>query len=127
MNFNIRSIVPSETAFMQIRDIEGNLQYAEDGSKPGIEFYGPGTREGQAAKNSYLASLRRIMDKKSKDTEFQDTERAKAAFVAKMTKRFVGFEIEGSVNDFYSDPDFSHVTEDAIKFIGEQGNFKKSS
>lgn len=127
MNFNIRSIVPSEVAFMQIRDIEGNLQYAEDGSKPGIEFYGPGTREGRAAQNYYLSNLKRLIDKKNKDNELQEVERLKTAYVTKMTKRFVGFEIEGDMADFYGDPEFAHVTEDAYKFVGEQGNFKKSS
>lgn len=126
MNFNIRSIVPSEVAFMQIRDIEGNLQYAEDGSKPGIEFYGPGTREGRAAQSYYLANLKRLIDKKNKDNEFEEVSRLKTSYVTKMTKRFVGFEVEGDILDFYSDPEFAHVTEDAYKFVGEQGNFKKS-
>lgn len=126
MNFDIRSIVPSETAFMQIRDIEGNPQYAEDGSEPGIEFYGPGTREAKAAETEYLSRLKKLIDAK-KDGDFEEVNRIRVTYLSKLTKRFVGFDFEGGPAAMYRDIEYAHVVKDGFAFIGEQGNFKKSS
>lgn len=125
MNFNIRSLAPSETAFMQLRDIEGTPQFAEDGSAPGIEYYGPGTREYRAAQSKYFTKLKKLVDNK-KDNDIDAVTAVRIEYLAEVTKGLVGFDFDGGAKALYRDIEFSHIFEDGFKFVGEQGNFKKS-
>lgn len=124
--FDIRKLAPEETAFMQLCDIEGNPQFAEDGSAPGIEFYGPGTREYRAAETAYFAKLKKLEDTK-KGNDVEELRKASREFVTRLTKRLVGFEFDGGPAALYQDDEFNDILKQANQFTGDRGNFKKSS
>lgn len=124
--FDIRKLAPTETAFMQLADIEGEPQFAEDGSAPGIEFYGPGTREHRAAQSAYFVKLKKLEDAK-KGNDVEELLKARREFLTRITKRLVGFEFEGGAAALFQDDEYQDIFSQANKFTGDQGNFKKSS
>ena len=124
--FDIRKLAPTESAFMQLCDIEGNPQFAEDGSAPGIEFFGPGTREYRAAETSYFSKLKKLDDAK-KGNDVEESRKVSREFITRITKRLVGFEFEGGPAALYQDDEFQDIFNQANKFIGDRGSFKKSS
>lgn len=124
--FDIRKLAPEETAFMQLCDIEGTPQFADDGSAPGIEFYGPGTRESRAAETAYFAKLKKLEDTK-RGNDIEEVLKAKREYVTRVTKRLVGFEFDGGPAALYQDDEYQHIFRQADKYVGDQGNFKKSS
>lgn len=123
--FDIRKLAPVETAFMQLEDIEGTPQFAEDGSAPGIEFFGPGTRESRSAQTAYFAKLKKLEDSK-KGNDLEELLKARREYLARVTKRLVGFEFEGGPSALYQDDEYQNIFDQANKFVGDQGNFKKS-
>jgi hypothetical protein len=131
MTFDIRKLATSQTAIMPIRDVDGNIQYGDDGKDPGIEFYAPGTKEYMRARHELTEkrrkqasqSLRGKEVKSSPEDDLLDT----AEFLAKITKRLVNFDFPGGPKALYLDPDLGHITEDGDKFVGERGNFKPNS
>lgn len=123
--FDIRKLAPTETAFMQLCDIEGNPQFAEDGSAPGIEFFGPGTREYRAAETAYFSKLKKLDDAK-KGNDVEESRKVSREFITRITKRLVGFEFDGGPAALYQDDEFQDIFTQANKFVGDRGNFKKS-
>lgn len=126
MTFDIRSLTPSETAIMPIRDVAGNIQQGAEGSEPGIEYYGPGTRIFVNARHEYLEAARKMV-REGKKTTADDETRIRADFLTKITKRLVNFDFPGGPAALYRDLELNYIAEDGYKFADDRGNFKRSS
>lgn len=135
---NLRIFAIAATGTMPIRDAAGVPQFAEDGETPlTITMHSPGSRVYQRAKHAAdQRNNERVMARmqgKAADKQSAEEKAAeRAELLAACTISINGADLDGETGHdafkkLYSDPELGHIADDADKFLGDRGNFKKVS
>lgn len=137
MTFNIKKLAIAATGTMPVRDATGEDQFDEHGNALSITFHSPGTKVHQAAKHAAEErNNTRVFDRMQGKSEAKQSADGKlqerATFLSAITVSFNNFgngDLAGHqlFMKTYSDLELGHITDDADKFNGFRGNFKKSS
>lgn len=137
MTFNIKKLAIAATGTMPVRDATGEAQFDEQGNPLSITFHSPGTKQHQAAKHAAeernnTRVFGRMQGKSEAKQSADDKLQERATFLSAITVSFNNFgngDLAGHqlFMKTYSDLELGHITDDAEKFNGDRGNFKRSS
>ncbi|ATQ74857.1 hypothetical protein CR152_10225 [Massilia violaceinigra] len=136
--FNLKNLAIAATADMPVRDASGEAQFNEKGEPLTITLHSPGTKEFQKAKHAAdernsTRVFGRMQGKSESKQSADDKNIERAEFLAAVTASFnggagldgkKGFELFKAT---YADIEIGHIADDAEKFLGDRGNFKKPS
>lgn len=135
--FNIKKLAIATTGTMPVRDASGEAQFDDAGNAVSITFHSPGTKQHQAAKHAAeernnTRVFGRMQGKSESRQTADDKLQERATFLSAITVSFNNFGNGDLVGHqlymkTYSDLELGHITDDAEKFNGDRGNFKKSS
>ncbi len=137
MKRNIKSLAIAAFATMPVRDADGEAQVDGVGNPLSITYHSPGTKQYQKAKHAAeernnTRVFGRMQGKSEAKQSADDKVNERAEFLAAVTISFNNFN-DGEDGGFemfkrvYSDIELVYLAEDGEKFLGERGNFKKSS
>jgi len=135
--FNIKKLAIATSATMPVRDAAGEPQFDDAGNAVSITLHSPGTKEYQKAKHAaeernstrVFGRMQGKLDNKQSAT---DKVIERAEFLAACTVSFNNFG-DGATRghelfkSIYSDIELGHIADDAEKFLGDRGNFIKTS
>lgn len=133
---DIKNLAVEETSFLHLRDASDELLYEGEGDnrkEVGITLYGPGSKTFAKASQKRQNRLMDRMKKKGKtDTTPEESVKDNADFLAEVTHSFQCIESGELRGDalhraVYADVSVGFIAEQAMKHIGEWGNFSKAS
>lgn len=123
----------SETAEMEVTELNGEVMRDEAGKPVTITFYGPGSREYARANNKRQNKvLQRVKKKGHTDLSVDEQNAEQAEFLASITASFNGLEYNGKsglelFKAVYSEPRLHYIRDQGGAFVGDWENFTGKS
>ncbi len=138
MSLNIKSKAVAETSFLHLKDAQDNLMYTEGDKKSdkkpvGVNVYGPGSREYQAAQTKIS---NRAVSRLRKSGKFEQTsdekQKEQAQYLAEITHSFVELDYDGLTGRelalaVYGDRTIGFIADQVAEHVKDWSNFTQSS
>lgn len=132
---DIRQLAVEETAILHLRNASDELAYADEEKKKPIQIvlYGPGSKTFRAAQAKQSARImERLRRKNKKDLSPDEEAEERAAFLSACTKSFENIvfdELKGDAlfKAVYTEPSLGFIADQVNAYLGDWGNFTKSS
>lgn len=138
MSLNIKSKAVAETSFLHLKDAQDNLMYTEgdkkNDKKPvGVNVFGPGSREYQAAQSKLNNRMVQRLQKRGKFEQSSDEKQKEhAQHLAEITHSFVELDYDGLTGRdlalaVYGDRSIGFIADQVAEHVKDWSNFTQSS